>query len=204
MARKRKTNYGSGRASLLQRMIDRPANISTVNALLWGLAWLIVGSILGWYFDLVPKSAFGYVWGHASLMWSVVFNAIVWISSTVVLFAAAVMRNRRVGVVDIFGRMLFAHWPVVLLMLPAIVGDKIAYTAFMTSPTYAFEQSPIYATLMTVIVVVILLWVLYWGYRAFSRATSKSGIVTFLVYAVAMVFAYWLSEVAINAVYSNM
>ena len=204
MGRRQKSNAAINMGAILQRMVDRPATISTANALLWGIAWLIIGSILGWYFDLMPASAFGYVWRSADLIWSVAFNAIVWITSTVVFFAAAVMRNRRVGVVDVFGRMLFAHWPVVLLMLPAIVGDKTAYTTFMSMPAVAFEEWPVYSALMSVIVGIILLWTLYWGYCAFRRATSKSGIVTLLVYGVSLVLSYLLSEVVIDTVYRNM
>lgn len=204
MAR-RKSDKGSvvGGGSWLSRMINRPAQLASVKALLLGVAWLIIGSIGGWYFDLVPTSSFGYTWASLSLLWSLLANLTVWISSTVLFFAVAVIRNRKVGTVDIFGRMLFAHWPALLLMLPGIVGDKIAYATYMTDPAVAFSNAPFYAVLMSIIVAVILVWTLYWGYLAFSRASQRSGVVTFVLYVVIAAFSYILSDATLDALYSS-
>ena len=51
---------GSVKGSLFKRMLQRPASSSRNNALLWGVAWLIIGVIVAWYFQFVPTSMIGY------------------------------------------------------------------------------------------------------------------------------------------------
>ena len=51
---------GAGSGSFIARMLNRPATNSSNNALLWGLAWLIIGVICAWHFAFVPTSMIGY------------------------------------------------------------------------------------------------------------------------------------------------
>lgn len=191
-------------SALFHRMVDRPATNSSSQALMWGLAWLIIGAIVGWRFDLVPTSMLSYTWGSARLIWHTAFGLTMWVSSTVVFFAGAAMLNRCVSIAELFGRMLFAHWPVTLAMLPGILTDKIAYSTFMRNPGVAFEQSPMYASLLAVIMTIILVWYLYWGYCAFRRSVSRSGVVTFVVYVIAFVLSVYLSRVTLGALYAGI
>lgn len=191
-------------ASLLGRLKDRPANVTTNIALMWGVAWLIVGAILGWRFDIVPTSMVGYTWGAASLLWHTMLQLVMWISSTVIFFLCGVLLNRKVAVTELFGRMLYAHIPVTLLILPGELFSKASYATFMTNPIAAFEQSVGYALPMSIFVVVVFAWYLYWGYGAFCRSTSRRGGVVFAIYIVAFVLSVVLSHYTIEAVYMGM
>lgn len=202
MVARRKRERSSG-GSLLTRMLHRPATNSTKVALLWGLAWLIIGSIVAWYFRMVPTSMFGYtVSGYVPLVKVLLMNLVIWAVSSIIPFALAIMRNRNVSMVEVFGRMLFAHWPVTLLMIPALTTDvtrRIAYAAYMNDVSLCFEQAPAYAVLMTIICVVVLLWWLYWSYLAFRRAQRKEGILTLICYVVAMALSFPLTRIVVEA-----
>lgn len=203
MSRRGKRVVSKG-GSFFNRMVDRPATNDKNMALMWGLAWLIVGIILCWYTDLVPTSMFGYTWGATSLAWQTALGLVMWVSSTVIFYAFAVLLNRKVSITELFGRMLFAHWPVTLLLLPAIVGDKVAYSTFMSNPKILFDQVPTYAVLMSVFTAVVLVWYLYWGYCAFRRSTSRSGALAFIAYVVAFVLSMQLSSYTLDFVYAGM
>ena len=187
--------------SWLVRLIDHPANIGARNALLWGVAWLIVGSMVGWYFRLVPTSLVGYnVSGYVPLIWVVLFNLVIWIVSAVPLFTVAVIRNRKTGVEELFGRVLYAHWPVNLLMVPALFrGQRVAYASFMADPAQAIAVDPLYGWLMAVLCGVVVMWYLYWCYVAFSAACKRSGVVNVLLYLVVMVVVWMLTDVVMAA-----
>lgn len=196
---------GSGRGSLIMRMIKRPASNSSNNALLWGIAWLIIGAIATWHFKFVPTSMIGYTTsGYVPLIWQTAIALAVWMSFGVVYFAFGVMRNRSTGVTEMFGRMLFAHWPITLLLLPGIFINRVAYATFMLNPGLAYANYPTETAIMAVVAVVVALWTLYWGYLAFSRATQRPGFITLLCYIVATPLAYYLSKLVLEAIYRGM
>lgn len=190
--------------SFISRMIRRPATNAPQMALMWGLAWLIVGIILGWRFDLVPTSMFGYTWGHASLLWHTALGLVMWVSSTVCFFVAAAMLNRHVSMTELFGRMLFAHWPVTFMLLPGIFMNKATYSTFMNNPLVAYKGDLGSAGVMTIIALVVLVWYVYWGYCAFRCSTARGGVVTSILYVVAFVCSFLLSRYALTAVYAGI
>lgn len=196
---------GSHAGSFLKRMINRPATNSRNNALLWGIAWLIIGAIASWHFQFVPTSMIGYTTsGYIPLIWHVAIALTVWVSYGVVFFAFGVMRNRRTGFIEAFGRMLFAHWPITLLLVPGIFFERIVYATFMSNPGAAYQLYPYQTVIMTVVAVVVGLWTIYWGYQAFSRATQRPGFVTLLCYLIATPLSYYLSKLLLTALYEGM
>ena len=192
---------GSGKGSFIARMLQRPAPNSRNNALLWGLAWLIIGVIGAWYFAIMPTSMIGYtVCGNVRLIWQLALGVAVWMSFGVVYFAFGVMRNRGTSLVEMFGRMLFAHWPITLLIVPGIFISRTAYATFMVNPGVAYLNYPTDTIIMAVVAVVVGLWTLYWGYLAFCRATQRSGFVSLLCYVIATPLAYYLSKLVVGAI----
>ena len=182
----------------LRSLVRRPATITTNNALLWGLAWLIAGAIIGWHFSLVPTSLTSYTWGYIPLLWHLIYALVLWITSCVAIYAIALTINRRVAITELFGRMLFAHWPVVVLMVPGIVTDRVAYSTYMSNVVVSFSQEPLYATLLSVVVAVVVAWYIFWGYCAFSRSVQRSDATTRILYIVALVVGFVLSTVTLS------
>ena len=192
---------GAGSGSFIARMLQRPATNSSNNALLWGLAWLIIGVICAWHFAFVPTSMIGYTASvKLPLVWQLALGVAVWVSFSVVYFAFGVMRNRATGVTEMFGRMLFAHWPVTLLLVPGVLLNRVAYSTFMSDPVVAYANYPTDSIIMAAIVVIVGLWALYWGYLAFCRATQRKGFVSFVCYAIATPLAYYLSTLVVQAI----
>ena len=196
---------GSGGGSIFANMLKRPSSSSSNNALLWGLAWLIVGVIASWKMDFVATSMVGYTTaGYIPLIWHLAIGATVWVSYSVVYFAFGVLRNRRTGVTEMFGRMLFAHWPITLLLVPTLFVDRMAYATFMYNPGVAYLNYPHDTIIMAVTAIVVGLWTLYWGYLAFSRASQRTGLVSLLCYVVATPLAYYLTRWALAALFEGM
>lgn len=192
---------GAGSGSFIARMLQRPATNSSNNALLWGLAWLIVGVICAWHFAFVPTSMIGYTASvKLPLVWQLALGVAVWVSFGVVYFAFGVMRNRATGVTEMFGRMLFAHWPVTLLLVPGVLLNRVAYSTFMADPVVTYANYPTDSIIIAAVVVVVGLWALYWGYLAFCRATQRKGFVSFVCYAIATPLAYYLSTLVVQAI----
>lgn len=192
---------GAGSGSFIARMFKRPATNSSNNALLWGLAWLIIGVICAWHFAFVPTSMIGYTASvKLPLVWQLALGVAVWVSFGVVYFAFGVMRNRATGVTEMFGRMLFAHWPVTLLLVPGVLLNRVAYSTFMADPVVAYANYPTDSIIMAAVVVVVGLWALYWGYLAFCRATQRKGFVSLVCYAIATPLAYYLSTLVVQAI----
>lgn len=192
---------GAGSGSFIARMLKRPATNSSNNALLWGLAWLIIGVICAWHFAFVPTSIIGYTASvKLPLVWQLALGVAVWVSFGVVYFAFGVMRNRATGVTEMFGRMLFAHWPVTLLLVPGVLLNRVAYSTFMSDPVVAYANYPTDSIIIAAVVVVVGLWALYWGYLAFCRATQRKGFVSLVCYAIATPLAYYLSTLVVQAI----
>ena len=192
---------GAGSGSFIARMLKRPATNSSNNALLWGLAWLIVGVICAWHFAFVPTSMIGYTASvKLPLVWQLALGVAVWVSFGVVYFAFSVIRNCATGVTEMFGRMLFAHWPITLLLVPGVLLNRVAYSTFMADPIVAYANYPTDSIIMAAVVVVVGLWALYWGYLAFCRATQRKGFVSFVCYAIATPLAYYLSKLVVGAI----
>ena len=188
-----------------QRMVNRPATNSPSNALLWGVAWLIVATILGWHLHLVPMSLVDYdIYGYLPLLWHLAINVVVWITSASLFYLAAVIRNREVQIVELYGRMLFAHWPITLLMLPRLGVDSIDYALLVNDLPAAFEKSAVSATLFALLVIVVIVWYLYWSYQAFSKASQRRGGLTIAMYVCVLYLANKLTMLVLDSVYSGL
>ena len=105
--------------------------------------------------------------------------------------------GRRVVVWELFGRMLFAHIPVTFIMVPAMFGDKVAYSTFMASPLSS-QLSMLYIVLMLLYVVAFVVWFFVWGYQAFRAVMQLKGGRGVMLYSVALYGSYLLSEYAIG------
>lgn len=179
-----------------RRVLRRAETITTTNALLWGVAWLIISSILCWYFRLMPTSALCFTaTGYVSLMWSVVLNLVACMCWAVLFLPLGLVRNPKLKSNELFSRLLFAHWPVAILLLPAIVGNRTAYTTFMNSPLTAFELYPMFSAVMTLVVLIVVVWWMMWSYQAISITTLKNKSVDKLFFAVIAVLGVVLSNV---------
>lgn len=181
----------------MRDLIQRPATISAKNALLWGLFWMLAGAILGWYFALVPISIVGYTWGSTALISYVIYGVAIWVALALPTLLIVWFARRDIPAWEVFGRMLFAHIPVTLLMLPAMFGDKVDYSTFMLSP-FNSQLSTAYSAWMSLYVVAILVWYLYWSFVAFRRVTQFKDWRGVMMFGAAMALSYICSVYTIG------
>lgn len=158
---------------------------------------MLGGAILGWYFSLVPTSIVGYTWGRTALMNYVVYGVAIWLSLALPTLVVVWFAERKVVVWEVFGRMLYAHIPITFMMLPAMFGDKVAYSTFMSSPLSS-QLSTLYIVLMLLYVVALVVWFFYWGYAAFRYLTQLKGWYGVMLYSATIYGSYLLSEFAIG------
>lgn len=182
---------------LMGNLMCRPATVPAKKALLWGLFWMLVGAILGWYFSVVPTSIVDYTWGSTALVNYVIYGVVMWVSLSIPTLLIVISRNRDVAVWEVCGRMLYAHIPVTFIMLPAMFGDKVDFSIFMSSP-FSSQLSLTYSVLMLLYVVALVAWFFYWSYVAFRHLTQLKGWGSVILFVVAIYCSYWMSEYAIG------
>ena len=180
--------------------VHRAENISQTNALLWGVAWLIISTIGGWRLLLAPAGVVGYdVVGYMPLILHLLLNSIVWLCLASVVYVFMLLLNRKAKFVDSYARLLYAHWPVTLMLLPVFVVGKVKYAMFVNDFMALLRSDALMAVLMALFSVVIVIWTLYWSYTVFRRGVSREGWATwcsFIVgYYLASKFCVWVLEV---------
>ena len=191
--------YRDWMVSMLKRMVNRPETISYTNALLWGVAWLIISTIGGWHLSLVPSGVVDYdVVGYMPLTYHLLLNCVVWICLASVVYLFMLMLNKKAKFMDSYARLLFAHWPVTLMLLPLFVVGKIDYSLFVNDFMGLLRSDALVALLMALFSVLIVVWTLYWSYIVFRRGVGRGGWITwcsFIVgYYLASRFCIWVLD----------
>lgn len=181
---------------------NRPASCTTRNALMWGVAWIIVSTIGGWHFHLAPTSALGYdLYGYMPLLWHLVINFVQAIVFTLPFIVVVLILNHKASISETFSRVLFAHWPATLLLLPAIFVSGNQYALLTNNLRVAFESDATAATLFALLLVVVVVWIVRWVYVAFRKVTPRMGYVTLMLFGVALVVATVATDWVLHVIY---
>ena len=206
MGKKKRVRVSStkNKSSWITKLSRRPEMMDSKAAHMWGSAWLIVGAILSWYFKVVPNSMFGFeITSYTPLIWVVALYVVMALVMSIIPIFVALLRNRRVSVKELFGRMLFAHWPVTLLMIPAFsdeLSQRIAYMVCMDDMVASYKVNPEYTLLMGLIVLMVGCWYLYWSYLAFRKSVQHGGFLTIVCYLISLPLSYVLTYEAMELV----
>lgn len=188
---------------IFKSVVNRPAENPTRNALMWGVAWLIISAIGGWHLHLAPTSALGYdLFGYMPLLWHLAINVVLGIAFTLPFILAALIVNRKASVVETFSRLLFAHWPAVLMLLPAMTVSDDRYALLNNNLRVAYELDATSATLFTLLLAVVVMWIVRWAYVAFRKATQRGGYVMLMLFGVALIVAAKATEWVLQLIYS--
>ena len=186
-------------------VLNRVKTITTTNALLWGVAWLIISAMLGWYFRIMPTSACSFtLTDYVPLRLSLLLHLIVWITWTAPFLLIALLRNVKVSINELFSRMLFAHWPVIIVMLPGILGYRVAFATYLGNPIVAFDLYPAFSTILTIVLLLVVGWWLRWSYQAYSVSTGRNIVVDKILFVVVAILAGGLSEVVLDYVLESV
>ena len=205
MSEERRTNVASlpSLRDIFTSVVSRPAVNTTRNALMWGVAWLIISAIGGWHLHLAPTSALGYdLFGYMPLLWHLAINMALGITFTLPFILAALIVNRKASVVETFSRLLFAHWPAVLMLLPAMTVSGDRYALLNNNLRVAYELDATSATLFALLLAVVVVWIVRWAYVAFRKATQRGGYVMLMLFGVALIVAAKATEWVLQVIYS--
>ena len=125
-----------------------------------------------------------------------------WIyASTLPFILAALIVNRQASVVETFGRLLFAHWPAVLMLLPAMTVSGDRYALLNNNLRVAFELDATSVTLFALLLAVVVVWIVRWAYVAFRKATQRGGYVMLMLFGVALIVAAKATEWVLQVIY---
>lgn len=205
MSEERRTKVASlpSLKDIFTSVVSRPAVNTTRNALMWGVAWLIISAIGGWHLHLAPTSALGYdLFGYMPLLWHLAINVVLGITFTLPFILAALIVNRKASVVETFSRLLFAHWPAVLMLLPAMTVSGDRYALLNNNLRVAYELDATSATLFALLLAVVVVWIVRWAYVAFRKATQRGGYVMLMLFGVALIVAAKATEWVLQVIYS--
>ena len=204
MSEERRTKVASlpSLKDIFKSVVNRPAETPTRNALMWGVAWLIISAIGGWHLHLAPTSALGYdLFGYMPLLWHLAINVALGIAFTLPFILAALIVNRKASVVETFSRLLFAHWPAVLMLLPALAVSGNRYALLNNNLRVAYELDATSATLFALLLAVVVVWIVRWAYVAFRKATQRGGYVMLMLFGVALIVAAKATEWVLQLIY---
>lgn len=180
---------------LWRRLAWRPALLDGRQALLKGLAWLIVATMLSWYFRVAPTSTIAFdVAGYVALWKCLVEQLLLWGATAVMLYLVMALTGSESNFKELASRVLYARLPIYLLILPAIVGGfRVEYAVVVNDPMQAFAEYPLTIAYAVFAVVMVLAYI-WWNYRVFAKVRGAEDMRGGVFFVVGIVLAYEVSQ----------
>lgn len=180
---------------LWRRLAWRPALLDGRQALLKGLAWLIVATMLSWYFRVAPTSTIAFdVAGYVALWKCLVEQLLLWGATAVMLYLVMALTGSESNFKELASRVLYARLPIYLLILPAIIGGfRVEYAVVVNDPMQAFAEYPLTIAYAVFAVVMVLAYI-WWNYRAFAKVRGTEDMRGGVFFAVGITLAYEVSQ----------
>lgn len=192
------SKWSNGEAAgmpLWRRLAWRPELMDRRQALLKGLAWLIVATLLSWYFRVAPTSTIAFdVAGYVALWKCLAEQLMLWGVTAVMLYLVAALAGSECKFMELASRVLYARLPIYLLMLPATVGGfRVEYAVVVNDPMQAFSEYPVTIAYAVFAMAMVALY-LWWSYRAFAKVRGREDMRGGVFFFVGIVLAYELSQ----------
>lgn len=180
---------------LWRRLAWRPALLDGRQALLKGLAWLIVATMLSWYFRVAPTSTIAFdVAGYVALWKCLVEQLLLWGATAVMLYLVMALTGSESNFKELASRVLYARLPIYLLILPAIIGGfRVEYAVVVNDPMQAFAEYPLTIAYAVFAVVMVLAYI-WWNYRAFAKVRGTEDMRGGVFFVVGIALAYEVSQ----------
>lgn len=180
---------------LWRRLAWRPALLDGRQALLKGLAWLIVATLLSWYFRVAPTSTIAFdVAGYVALWKCLVEQLLLWGATAVMLYLVMALTGSESNFKELASRVLYARLPIYLLILPAIVGGfRVEYAVVVNDPMQAFAEYPLTIAYAVFAVVMVLAYI-WWNYRVFAKVRGTEDMRGGVFFVVGIALAYEVSQ----------
>lgn len=180
---------------LWRRLAWRPALLDGRQALLKGLAWLIVATMLSWYFRVAPTSTIAFdVAGYVALWKCLVEQLLLWGATAVMLYLVMALTGSESNFKELASRVLYARLPIYLLIPPAIVGGfRVEYAVVVNDPMQAFAEYPLTIAYAVFAAVMVLAYI-WWNYRVFAKVRGTEDMRGGVFFVVGIALAYEVSQ----------
>jgi len=161
-----------------EKLINPFKYLSLRNALCWGIAALILASVFYWLNGLRPTSLTQLDFGGTRLWIATARLTAAWAIYALLMYVVgAVVSSSKVRFADVAAFSMFARIPFyVSVLIFAIPSVKSVLALAMDGNVNAMMQHMNVLMVVGVVEILLLVWSLYWEYKAFSESTNvKNG-----------------------------
>ena len=180
---------------MLDKILNPFRYLSIRQATCWGLAALILTSILCWAVGLRVTSLTQMNYAGDELWVATVRQLIVWVLFSLVLYiAGALFSKSKVRFQDVASFNLFARIPFDLSYLIFVFPKVRSVMGLMMDGS--IDTALQYVNLLTIVGVVsalLFVWYAYWSYKAFSEATNLKEARGAIIFIISMAVTYLAS-----------
>lgn len=163
---------------MMEKFLNPFRYLTLRKALCWGIAALILASVFYWLDGLRPTSLTQLDFGGTRLWIATARLTAAWFIYAVLMYLMGVVVSRsKVRFSDVASFSLFARIPFYLSSLIfAIPSIKSVFALAMEGNVNALMQHMGLLSLIGVVSMVLMVWSVYWDYKAFSESTNvKNG-----------------------------
>lgn len=173
-------------------------------ALLWGLAGLVISAIIGY----AAKTHY-----HGMLNFGIAFNNsawlffaerfVVWLVPAIILYIAGLIFSKSgIRPVDVFGTMAFAQLPLIAMNPLTMPIMKMGYERFINSTKGLPDDSNLFVTvILSIFLVLFLVMALIWMFNAAKVSCNLKGWKLWVSYLLAIIGGDVLCRIIISAMY---
>ena len=161
-----------------EKLINPFKYLSLRNALCWGIAALILASVFYWLNGLRPTSLTQLDFGGTRLWIATARLTAAWAIYALLMYVVGVaVSSSKVRFADVAAFSMFARIPFyVSVLIFAIPSVKSLFALAMDGNVNAMMQHMNVLMVVGVVEILLLVWSLYWEYKAFSESTNvKNG-----------------------------
>ncbi|MBR6759873.1 MAG: YIP1 family protein [Alistipes sp.] len=161
-----------------EKIINPFKYLSMRNALCWGIVALILASVFYWLNGLRPTSLTQLDFGGSRLWIATARLTAAWAIYAVIMYVVgAFASNSKVRFGDVVAFSMFARIPFyVSVLVFAIPSVKSVFALAMDGNINAMMQHMNVLMAVSVVELLLLVWSLFWEYKAFAEATNvKNG-----------------------------
>lgn len=165
----------------MEKVLNPFRYLSLRNAWCWGIVALILSTILSWLIG-IPECCGKSIWIAAACITAA------WLINAVIMYAVGDMVSKsKVRFTDVAAFLLFASIPkiIVQLLFAIPIVNRIGVMQLAGYDTSALIEQHLPLMLkVSILLVILLVWIVFWEYKAFSESTNVKngkGVVCFVL-----------------------
>lgn len=150
--------------------------VAGATSLLWGLAAMVASAAVAALTDQSFDGFMHMTFARISIWQALAQQLICWLLLATLLYGAARLASRSsVRALDIYGTNLFARIPWLLMLAAEFIPGKGLLTRLESGNVAEIQAAIVPLTIYGLILIVLLVWSIWWSYKAFSISANLRG-----------------------------